>query len=113
MIGVVELTEAWKNMPVSGMILHHEMTRILKRKDFARWQAGEKLPAGVQPQIGPVTTGLGEVVMYTVGYANPDGKGARRVAGQPGWQPDGSYLPAPHPCDGHSVQNALMSLYGG
>ena len=30
--------------------------------------------------------------MYTVGYANPDGKGARRVAGQPGWQPDGSYL---------------------
>ncbi len=28
-------------------------------------------------------------------------------------QPDGSYLPAPHPCDGHSVQNALMSLYGG
>ena len=55
-------------------------------------QAGEKLPAGVQPQIGPVTTGLGEVVMYTVGYANPDGKGARRVAGQPGWQPDGSYL---------------------
>jgi hypothetical protein len=30
--------------------------------------------------------------MSTVGYANPDGKGARRVAGQPGWQPDGSYL---------------------
>ena len=66
---------------------------------FARQQVGErltqareKLPAGVQPQIGPVTTGLGEVVMYTVGYANPDGKGARRIAGQPGWQPDGSYL---------------------
>ena len=66
---------------------------------FARQQVGERLsqardnlPEGVQPQIGPVTTGLGEVVMYTVGYANPDGKGAKRTAGQPGWQPDGSYL---------------------
>jgi len=66
---------------------------------FARQQVGERLrqamenlPDGVQPQIGPVTTGLGEIVMYTVGYANPDGKGAKRVAGQPGWQPDGSYL---------------------
>ena len=66
---------------------------------FARQQVGERLrqatdrlPDGVQPQIGPVTTGLGEILMYTVGYANPDGKGARKVAGQPGWQPDGSYL---------------------
>ncbi|SCW88978.1 cobalt-zinc-cadmium resistance protein CzcA [Sphingobium faniae] len=66
---------------------------------FARQQVGERLrqatenlPDGVQPQIGPVTTGLGEVVMYTVGYTNPDGKGAKKVAGQPGWQPDGSYL---------------------
>src|SRR3546814_15654026 len=30
--------------------------------------------------------------MYTVGYTNPDGKGAKKIAGQPGWQPDGSYL---------------------
>src|SRR3546814_12558221 len=30
--------------------------------------------------------------MYTVGYKYPDGKGAKKVAGQPGWQPDGSYL---------------------
>src|SRR3546814_17602527 len=50
------------------------------------------LPDGAQPQMGPVTTGLGEVVMYTVGYKNPDGKGAKKVAGQPGWQPDGSDL---------------------
>ena len=55
-------------------------------------QAGENLPDGVQPQIGPVTTGLGEVVMYTVGYTNPNGAGAKKVAGEPGWQPDGSYL---------------------
>src|SRR3546814_1580206 len=66
---------------------------------FARQQVGERLrqatenlPDGVQPQIGPVTTGLGEIVMYTVGYTNPDGKGAKKIAGQPGWQPDGSYL---------------------
>ncbi len=66
---------------------------------FARQQVGERLtqaqenlPQGVQPQIGPVTTGLGEVVMYTVGYANPGGKGAKAVDGQPGWQSDGSYL---------------------
>jgi cobalt-zinc-cadmium resistance protein CzcA len=66
---------------------------------FARQQVGERLtqaqenlPAGVQPQIGPVTTGLGEVVMYTVDYTNPNGKGAKKVDGQPGWQADGSYL---------------------
>ncbi|MBO9712189.1 CusA/CzcA family heavy metal efflux RND transporter [Sphingomonas sp.] len=66
---------------------------------FARQQVGERLvqaqeslPAGVQPQVGPVTTGLGEVVMYTVGYADADGKGAGKVDGQPGWQTDGSYL---------------------
>src|SRR3546814_21180820 len=30
--------------------------------------------------------------MYTVGYTNPDGKGAKKMAGKAGWQPDGSYL---------------------
>jgi cobalt-zinc-cadmium resistance protein CzcA len=66
---------------------------------FARQQVGERLtaaqetlPTGVQPQIGPVTTGLGEILMYTVGYKNPAGKGAKRVDGQPGWQTDGSFL---------------------
>jgi cobalt-zinc-cadmium resistance protein CzcA len=29
-------------------------------------QAKESLPAGVEPQMGPVTTGLGEVLMYVV-----------------------------------------------
>jgi cobalt-zinc-cadmium resistance protein CzcA len=66
---------------------------------FARQQVGERLtaaqeslPVGVQPQIGPVTTGLGEILMYTVGYKNPDGKGAKKVDGQAGWQTDGSFL---------------------
>ncbi|MBX3562686.1 MAG: CusA/CzcA family heavy metal efflux RND transporter [Sphingomonas sp.] len=51
-------------------------------------QAGESLPEGVQPQMGPVSTGLGEVLMWSVDYD----AGAPRVAGRPGPQPDGSYL---------------------
>lgn len=57
-------------------------------------QARDSLPASVQPQIGPVTTGLGEVFMYSVEFANPDGKGAKTRDGSPGWQTDGSYLTA-------------------
>ena len=66
---------------------------------FARQQVSERLaqarddlPEGVQPQIGPVTTGLGEVFMYTVDFANPGGKGAPIKDGRPGWQSDGSFL---------------------
>ncbi len=55
-------------------------------------QASDSLPAGIQPQIGPVTTGLGEVYMYSVEYANPGGKGAKVRDGQTGWQSDGAYL---------------------
>ena len=66
---------------------------------FARQQVSERiaqardtLPEGVQPQIGPVTTGLGEVFMYTVDFSHPAGKAATVRNGQPGWQSDGSYL---------------------
>jgi cobalt-zinc-cadmium resistance protein CzcA len=62
---------------------------------FARAQVAERLnqakgtlPAGVEPQMGPVSTGLGEVLMYIVDF---DTK-TPRVAGKPGFQPDGSYL---------------------
>ena len=55
-------------------------------------QASDSLPAGVQPQIGPVTTGLGEVFMYSVEFANPGGRGATRRDGAPGWQSDDAYL---------------------
>ena len=55
-------------------------------------QARESLPEGVQPQVGPVTTGLGEVLMYAVDFTNPGGRGATIRNGQPGWQSDGSFL---------------------
>ena len=54
-------------------------------------QARDSLPDGVQPQIGPVTTGLGEVYMYAVDFAPRNNAGAVRN-GQPGWQSDGSFL---------------------
>ena len=66
---------------------------------FARQQvaerlsaAGEALPPGAEPRMGPVSTGLGEVFMYTVEYRHPHGHGAELRDGQPGWQRDGSYL---------------------
>jgi heavy metal efflux system protein len=55
-------------------------------------QAKANLPPDVEPQMGPVSTGLGEIFMYSVEYANPGGKGAPVRDGQPGWQSDGSYL---------------------
>jgi cobalt-zinc-cadmium resistance protein CzcA len=55
-------------------------------------QAKPNLPPGVEPQMGPVSTGLGEIFMYTVEYANPGGKGAAIHDGEAGWQSDGSYL---------------------
>ncbi|TPE62616.1 CusA/CzcA family heavy metal efflux RND transporter [Sandaracinobacter neustonicus] len=67
---------------------------------FARQQVAERmaqartsLPPGVDPVVGPVTTGLGEVLMWTVDYKNPGGKGATLATpGKPGWQPGGGYL---------------------
>ncbi|HEY8587021.1 MAG TPA: CusA/CzcA family heavy metal efflux RND transporter [Rhodanobacter sp.] len=56
---------------------------------FARQQVTERLkevssqlPAGVEPTLGPVATGLGEIFMYMV-EADPE---ARRADGQP-WTP--------------------------
>lgn len=66
---------------------------------FARQQVTEKLteirkllPENVEPTIGPLSTGLGEVYMWTVDYQHPKGKGAVIKEHQPGWQSDGSYL---------------------
>ena len=53
-------------------------------------QAKESLPEGVEPQMGPVTTGLGEVLMYVVEYEPAGTAKNPKVAGKPGFQPDGS-----------------------
>lgn len=55
-------------------------------------QAKASLPDGVEPQMGPVSTGLGEIFMYTVEFEHPDGTGAPIDDGHPGWQSDGSFL---------------------
>ena len=55
-------------------------------------QARDALPQSVEPKMGPVSTGLGEIYMWTVEYAHPRGEGAEAKDGQPGWQSDGAYL---------------------
>ncbi|MGO8819767.1 MAG: efflux RND transporter permease subunit [Desulfomonilaceae bacterium] len=67
---------------------------------FARQQVNERLvearknlPPGVDPKMGAITTGLGEVYVWAVSYKHPDGKAAVKIDdGSPGWQSDGSYL---------------------
>lgn len=77
---------------------------------FARQQINERLsevkenlPAGADPKMGPISTGLGEIYMWTVEYEHPNGKGAPTVAGKPGWQPNGTYLTP----EGHILKNDL------
>lgn len=36
-------------------------------------EAKERLPAGIEPAMGPIATGLGEIFMYTVSNKNTDG----------------------------------------
>lgn len=55
-------------------------------------QARESLPAGVEPQMGPISTGLGEVLMWTVRFQEQNGRHPLAQAGSPGWQSDGAYL---------------------
>ncbi|KOX42476.1 hypothetical protein ADL19_30260 [Streptomyces purpurogeneiscleroticus] len=65
---------------------------------FARQQVAERLaqvrrdlPPGAEPAMGPISTGLGEIYMWSIHYAKP-GERTLSKAGAPGWQPDGSYL---------------------
>ncbi len=55
-------------------------------------EAKESLPAGADPRMGPISTGLGEIYMYVIEYEHPDGKGAEIKDGESGWQSDGAYL---------------------
>lgn len=79
-----------------------QVTAIFQEKVnvyFARQQINERLtaaseflPAGAEPEMGPISTGLGEIYMWTVEFEHPHGKGAAAQNGTPGWQTDGSYL---------------------
>ncbi len=55
-------------------------------------EAKETLPAGADPRMGAISTGLGEIYMWTVRYARPQVEPAKALDGEPGWQGDGSYL---------------------
>lgn len=64
---------------------------------FARQQVNEKLtaakdnlPPNTDPKMGAVSTGLGEIYMWTIQYVDPDNRKASD--GNPGFQSDGSYL---------------------
>jgi cobalt-zinc-cadmium resistance protein CzcA len=52
--------------------------------------AQETLPSGVRPEMGPIATGLGEVYIWTLRYAERAHEQHR--PGEPGLQPDGSYI---------------------
>jgi cobalt-zinc-cadmium resistance protein CzcA len=69
-------------------------------------EARPNLPQGADPQMGPVSTGLGEVFHYSVEYAHPGGKGAPVHDGQPGWQSDGAFLTA----DGQTLHDEVSRL---
>jgi heavy metal efflux system protein len=65
---------------------------------FARQQVNERLtevkaslPPGAESRMGPISTGLGEIYMWTVHYKQPGG-GVAVEDGKPGWQSNGSYL---------------------
>ncbi|CAN5351268.1 CusA/CzcA family heavy metal efflux RND transporter [soil metagenome] len=64
---------------------------------FARAQVAERLrmadkdlPSGVNPEMGPIATGLGEVYMWTVRLGELGG--GKHLQGEPGIQNDGSYI---------------------
>jgi cobalt-zinc-cadmium resistance protein CzcA len=68
--------------------LYFMRQRVAERLTEAR----ANLPDGAEPRMGPVSTGLGEVFMYSVEFAHPHGEGATVRNGSPGWQSDGSFL---------------------
>ena len=76
-----------------------QITAVFKDKldiNLARQLVGERLdraredlPEGIKPTMGPITTGLGEVLMWSVEYGTAS---TNAVMSKLGLQPDGAYL---------------------
>ncbi len=80
---------------------------------FARSQVAERLrtaekslPDGVNPEMGPIATGLGDIFMWTVEYRELDQVKHRN--GEPGLQKDGSYIT---PEGDHLFEAAAKATY--
>ena len=80
---------------------------------FARAQVAERLrtadedlPDGVNPEMGPIATGLGDIFMWTVEFRELDSVNHKN--GEPGLQKDGSYIT---PEGDHLVSEADKATY--
>lgn len=54
-------------------------------------QAKKNLPQGLEPQLAPITTGLGEVFMWTLDFTPPKNASEIKI-GKAGWQNQNDYL---------------------
>lgn len=67
--------------------IYYARQQVLERISSAK----EQLPPGADPVMGALSTGLGEVYMWTVEYETSQAT-VLREDNEPGWRSDGSYL---------------------
>jgi len=66
--------------------VYYARQQVLERINAAK----ESLPDGADPKMGAITSGLGEVYMWSVAFESIDN--AQIQDGKPGWQSDGNYV---------------------